>query len=83
VDALTGVAAFARDAEPHLSEARPGEVAIVLGQSLQLSPYRYYGLEAQQKCVRALYHHARASAYVVGEYQIELLGRPRLILLPS
>lgn len=83
VEALTDIARFARDAEPHLGEARPAQVAIVLPQSLQLSAYRYFALEAQQKCVRALYHHARASASVVGEHQIELLGRPRLILLPS
>jgi hypothetical protein len=83
IDVLGRLGAFARDAEPHLSDARPGEVAIVLPQSLQLSVFNDHALEAQQKCVRALYHHARASAYVVGEYQIELLGSPKLILLPS
>jgi hypothetical protein len=83
LEALTGVAVFAKEAAPHLGEARPGEVAIVLPQSLQLSVFGGYGREAQQKCMRALYHHARSSAYVVGEYQIEQLGRPRLILLPS
>jgi hypothetical protein len=83
VEALTHLAAFAKEAAPHLSDARPADVAIVLPQSLQLSVLGRYGLEAQQKCVRALYQEARASAYVVGEYQIELLGSPRLILLPS
>jgi hypothetical protein len=33
--------------------------------------------------VRALYQYARSSAYVVGEYQTQLLGNPKLILLPS
>ncbi len=83
LEALTGVAAFANQAAPQLGEARPGEVAIVLPQSLQLSVFGGYGREAQQRCVRALYHHARGAAYVVGEHQIELLGQPRLILLPS
>lgn len=83
LEALAGVAAFAKQANQYLAEARSGEVAIVLPQSLQLSVYGAYGREAQQKCVRALYHHARASAYVVGEHQIELLGRPRLLLVPS
>jgi hypothetical protein len=83
VDVLSRLAAFAKDASPHMSEARRPDVAIVLPQSLQLSVFGHFGLEAQQSCVRALYHHARAEAYVVGEYQIELLGRPRLILLPS
>ncbi len=83
VDALTHLGAFAKDLAPHLSDARPGEVALVLPQSLQLSALGRFGLEAQQACVRALYQRARSSAYVVGEYQIELLGNPRLILLPS
>ncbi len=83
LEALTGVARFARETAPHLGEARAAEVAIVLPQSLQMSALGGYGREAQQKCVRALYHHARAAASVVGEYQIELLGHPRLILLPA
>jgi hypothetical protein len=83
VDVLSRLASFARDASPHMSEPRQPDVAIVLPQSLQLSVFGHLGIEAQQSCVRALYHHARAEAYVVGEYQIELLGRPRLILLPS
>jgi hypothetical protein len=58
-------------------------VAIVLPQSLQLSVFNSVAVEAQQKCVRALYHHARAAAYVVGEYQMELLGNPKLIIVPS
>lgn len=83
LEALEGVAAFAKEASPHLAEARPAEVVIVLPQSLQLSVLGGYGREAQQKCLRALYHHARGAASVVGEYQIGLLGHPRLILLPS
>jgi Beta-galactosidase len=83
VEALTHLGAFARDLAPHLSEERPGEVAIILPQSLQLSALGRFGIEAQQACVRALYQRARSSAYVVGEYQTELLGHPRLILLPS
>ena len=83
VETLTRLAAFAKEATPHLSDARPGDVAIVLPQSLQLSVFGRFGIEAQQKCVRALYHEARASAYVVGEYQTELLGNPRLIILPA
>jgi hypothetical protein len=83
LDRLTAIAGFAKRAEPHLSDARASDVAIVLPQSLQLSVLGHYGLEAQQRAVRALYHEARASAEVVGEHQVELLGRPRLILLPS
>jgi hypothetical protein len=83
VDQLTAFARFAREAEPFLGDARASDVAVVLPQSLQLSVFGHYAIEAQQKCVRALYHHARTSAQVVGEYQVELLGSPRLIVLPS
>lgn len=83
VDMLTGLGRFARDAEPHLSDALPGEVALVLPQTLQLSVFNRYAVEAQQKAVRALYYGARAAAYAVGEHQLELLGGPKLILLPS
>ncbi|MFB3921938.1 MAG: beta-galactosidase [Terriglobia bacterium] len=83
LDVLAGIGDFARHAAPYLTEERTPEVAIVLPQSLQLSVFNSAAIEAQQKCVRALYHYARASAYVVGEYQIELLGDPKLIILPS
>jgi hypothetical protein len=83
MEALEGMAGFARQASPYAAGVAAPEVAIVLPQSLQLSVFGRYALEAQQKCVRALYSYARASAYAVGEYQAELLGQPRLILLPS
>lgn len=83
IDMLTGLGRFARDAEPYLSDAQPGEVAIVLPHTLQLSVFNAYAIEAQQKVVRALYYDSRSSAYAVGEHQIDLLGRPKLILLPS
>jgi len=82
-DILAGVCAFARAAAPYMRNARRPEIALILPQSLQLSVFNGYALEAQQKAVRALYHHARGSAYAVGEYQIELLGSPKLMLLPA
>ena len=74
---------FARKAAPHATALTLPEVAIVLPQSLQLSVAKSLALEAQQAAVRALYGAARSQAYVVGEYQIQLLGSPKLILLPS
>lgn len=82
-DALRDMASFAGKAAPYATGLKLPEVALVLPQSLQLSVFNSAALEAQQNCVRALYHYARASAYAVGEYQIELLGNPKLILLPS
>jgi hypothetical protein len=74
---------FARQAAPFAGALNLPEVAIVLPQSYQLSVANGSALEAQQNSVRALYNYARSQAYAVGEYQPELLGSPKLILLPS
>ena len=83
IDMLSGLGQFARTAEPYLSDAQPGDVAIVLPHTLQLSAFNAYAIEAQQKAVRALFYGSRSSAYAVGEHQIDLLGNPKLIFLPS
>lgn len=75
--------AFAKTAQNYASALIQPEVAIVLPQSLQLTEFNHIALEAQQNSVRALYGYARSQAYAVGEYQIEQLGRPKLIILPS
>ncbi len=82
-DMMREMGRFAAQAAPYALGLKLPEVAIVLPQSLQLSVYNSTALEAQQNCVRALYHYARASAYVVGEDQTQALGNPKLILLPS
>ncbi len=82
-DMMRGMAQFAEKAAPHATAFVPPQVALVLPQSLQLSVLNRWAMEAQQNAVRALYHQARAEAYVVGEYQIDLLGGPKLIILPS
>jgi hypothetical protein len=74
---------FARQAAPFAGALTLPEVAIVLPQSYQLSVANASALEAQQTAVRALYNYARSQAYAVGEYQPELLGSPKLIILPS
>jgi Beta-galactosidase len=74
---------FAKKAAPAATALIQPDVAIVLPQSLQLSVENHIALEAQQNAVRALYGYARAQAYAVGEYQIDLLGHPKLILLPA
>lgn len=83
IDMMGAMGDFARKAAPWATGIIPPQVAIVLPQSLQLSVWNAAALEAQQKSVRALYHYARTEAYAVGEYQIELLGNPRLIILPA
>jgi hypothetical protein len=74
---------FAGKAAPYATDLVSPQVALVLPQSYQLSIYNSRALEAQQNAVRGLYQYARAEAYAVGEYQIEGLGNPKLILLPS
>jgi hypothetical protein len=74
---------FAQAAAPFAQSIVEPEVALLLPQSYQLSVSNALALEAQQNSVRALYNYARGSAYAVGEYQSELLGNPKLILLPS
>lgn len=80
---LQGVAQFAIKAAPYATNLAHPQVAIVLPQSMQLSVFNGMALAAQETTVRALYQYARAEAYAVGEYQIERLGNPKLILLPS
>jgi hypothetical protein len=74
---------FAEHAAPSATGITLPQIAIVLPQSLQLSVWNAFALEAQHKSVRALYNYTRSEAYVVGEYQIEDLGNPKLIILPS
>jgi hypothetical protein len=80
---MRDMGAFAQKAAPAATALTLPEVAIVLPQSFQLSVGNKMALEAQENAVRALYGYARSEAYAVGEYQIELLGEPKLILLPS
>jgi hypothetical protein len=74
---------FAQKAAPQATGLELPDVAVVLPQSFQLSAGNAFALEAQQDAVRALYGYARSQAYAVGEYQIDLLGTPKLIILPS
>jgi hypothetical protein len=83
LNVLSGIAGFARAAQPFATEAEQAEIAIVLPQSLQLSVWNSWAVEAQQKSVRALYQYARQSAYAVGEHQLALLGSPKLIIVPA
>ncbi len=80
---LSGIASFAQAAQPFASETHRPAIAILVPQSLQLSAWSDVAIEAQQKSVRALYNYTRQSAYAVGEYQLQLLGDPKLIIVPA
>lgn len=74
---------FAKDAEPYATGITLPQVAIILPQSYQMSVYEPQAIHAQQIAVRVLYSYDRTPAYAVGEYQIQTLGDPKLIILPS
>lgn len=74
---------FAQAAAPFATSLIEPQVALVLPQSYQLSVDNSEAIQAQQTAVRVLFQINRAQAYSVGEYQPELLGSPKLILLPS
>lgn len=82
-DILRGVAAFAHEAQSYATAAKLPDVAIVLPQSLQLSVFNGGGLWEQQNAVRALYHHARTTAFVTGEYQLSQIPDAKLIIVPA
>ncbi len=74
---------FAREAEPWATGLVLTQVALVLPQSLQLSVLNEFAVQTQQNAVRTVYQYARSEAYAVGEYQIQQLGSPKLIIIPS
>lgn len=80
---MRDLGAFAKQAAPYATGITPADVAIILPQSLQMSTYNTQALAAQQAAVRALYYYNRVEAYAVGEFQIDTLGSPKLIILPS
>jgi hypothetical protein len=82
-DMMRDLGHFAEGAAPSATALVLPQVAIVLPQSLQLSVYNHEALEAQQTAVRVLYNYNHAAAYALGEYQVDTLGTPRLIILPS
>ena len=83
MDAIKGIATFARDAQAYATESELPDIALVLPQSLQLSSFGSWGLAVQQNAVRALYHHARGTAFVAGEYQLSQMPNAKLIIVPA
>ncbi len=83
VPMMEAMGEFARRAQGFATRLVQPDVALVLPQSLQLSTLNALAIQAEQSAVRAMYGYARAEAYAVGERQIENLGQPKLILLPS
>jgi hypothetical protein len=83
MDVMRGISSFAHDAQPYTTESKLPDIALVLPQSLQLSSFGNWGIGVQQNAVRALYHHARATAFAVGEYQLSKMPEAKLIIVPA
>ena len=83
IDVTRQMGDFAKRAAPFATSVILPDTAIVLPQSLQLSVFSPLSVEAQQASVRALYGYTRLAAYAVGEDQIDRLGNPKLIIVPS
>jgi hypothetical protein len=80
---LRAFADFAKSLSPHLRNPQSPDVAIVTSQAAQFSVIQGLQLEAQQKAVRALAYNDHLTAYAIAENQIEKLGKPKLVILPS
>jgi hypothetical protein len=80
---LRAYAEFAKSLEPHLRDPQQPSIAIVTSQAAQFSAIADMQVAAQRNAVRALAYYARMTPYVIAENQIEKLGSPKLVILPS
>jgi len=80
---LRDFAKFAAAASPYLKNPILPAIAIVTSQAEQFSVMNELQLEAQRKAVRALGYHLHQPCYVIAENQIDKLGSPKLVILPS
>jgi hypothetical protein len=80
---LRDMAKFAAAASPYLKNPKPPAIAIVTSQAAQYSVQGQLQIEAQQNAVRALAYGLHQPCYIIAENQIDKLGSPKLVLLPS
>ena len=80
---LRGMAKFAAAASPYLLNPKLPAVAIVTSQAAQFSVWGDLQIAAQQKAVRALEYYLHQPCYIIAENQIDRLGAPKLVILPS
>ena len=80
---LREFARFAPSLREHLRDPQLPPVAIVTSQASQYSVLADFQLEAQRRAVRALAYQAQLPLYMIAENQIDRLGSPKLVILPS
>jgi len=80
---LRSFAKFAAAASPFLKNPKQPAIAVVTSQAAQFSVLGGLQLEAQQNAVRALGYDLDQPCYIIAESQIDKLGSPKLVILPS
>jgi hypothetical protein len=80
---LRDMAKFAAAASPYLANPKRPDIAIVTSQAAQFSVMAQFQIEAQQNAVRALAYGLHQPCYIIAENQIDKLGAPKLVILPS
>jgi hypothetical protein len=80
---LRNMAKFAAAASPYLVSPKQPAIAVVTSQAAQYSVQADLQIAAQQTAVRALGYDLHQPCYIVTENQIEKLGSPKLVILPS
>jgi hypothetical protein len=80
---LRAFAQFAPSLQGHLRDPQLPSIAILTSQAAQYSALADFQIAAQQNAVRALAYDVHLPAYVIAENQIEKLGTPKLVILPS
>jgi len=80
---LRNFAKFAAATSPYLKNPKQPDVAVVTSQAAQFSVFGGLQLEAQQNAVRALGYNLNQPCYIIAESQIDKLGSPKLVVLPS
>jgi len=80
---MRDMAKFAAAASPYLKNPKPPAIAIVTSQAAQYSVQADLQIAAQQNAVRALAYGLHQPCYIIAENQIDKLGSPKLVILPS
>ena len=80
---LREMAKFAAAASPYLKNPKPPAIAVVTSQAAQFSVQGELQIAAQQNAVRALAYDLHQPCYIIAENQIDKLGSPKLVILPS
>jgi hypothetical protein len=80
---LRDMAKFAAAASPYLVHPEQPDIAIVTSQGAQYSVQADLQIAAQQNAVRALGYDLHQPCYIIAENQIDKLGSPKLVILPS